>query len=181
MDLVTRLSVSTNQKGEIYDSILVIVDRLTKMAYYELVKVTINTPALAIVIIDVVVQYHSLPDLIVIDQGLVFTLKFWSSLQFFLGIKQTLSTTFQPWTDGQRRGKIVQQKPTFKPLSILNKIIGPDFYQQLNSPTIIQRTPIQTIHPLSLTANIPQPFMKKTLILASGQNQQMPQQPSSKN
>ncbi len=35
MDFVTGLPVSTNWKGDTYDSILVIVDRLTKMVYYE--------------------------------------------------------------------------------------------------------------------------------------------------
>ena len=52
MDFVTVLSISTDWKGDSYDSILVIVDRLTKMVHYKLVKVTINAPGLAEVIID---------------------------------------------------------------------------------------------------------------------------------
>ncbi len=52
IDFVTGLPVSTNWKGETYDSILVIVDRLTKMVYYEPVKVTIDALALAEVIIE---------------------------------------------------------------------------------------------------------------------------------
>ena len=55
MDFVTGLPVSTDWKGESYDSILVIVDRLTKMVHYEPVKVTIDAPGLAEVILDVVV------------------------------------------------------------------------------------------------------------------------------
>ncbi len=100
MDFLTDLPVSTNWKGETYDSILVIVDRLTKMIHYELVKVTIDAPALAEVIIEVVVRHHGLPDLIVSDRGSVFTSKFWSSLCYFLGIKWKLSTAFHPQTDG---------------------------------------------------------------------------------
>ncbi len=42
MDFVTRLPVSTNWKGKTYDSILVIIDRLTKMVHYKPVKVTID-------------------------------------------------------------------------------------------------------------------------------------------
>ena len=76
MDFITGLSVSTNWKGETYDSILVIVDQLTKMVYYESVKVTIDAPGLAEVIIDVVVRHHDLPDSIVSDRGSVFTSKF---------------------------------------------------------------------------------------------------------
>ncbi len=46
------------------------------MVYYEPVKVTINAPALGEVIIEAVVQYHSLLDSIVSGQGSVFTSKF---------------------------------------------------------------------------------------------------------
>ncbi len=42
MDFVTGLSISTEWKGDSYNSILVIVDRLTKMVNYEPVKVTID-------------------------------------------------------------------------------------------------------------------------------------------
>ena len=55
MDFVTGLSISTDWKGDSYNSILVIVDRLTKMVHYEPVKVTIDAPGLAEVILDVVV------------------------------------------------------------------------------------------------------------------------------
>ena len=101
MDFVTGLPISTNWKGESYDSILVIVDRLTKMVHYEPVKITINAPGLAKVIINVVVWHHGLPDLIVSDRGSLFSSKFWSSLCYFLGIKHRLSTAFHPQTDGQ--------------------------------------------------------------------------------
>ncbi len=67
IDFVIGLPISTNWKGKTYDSILVIVDRLSKMIYYELVKVTINASALAEVIIEAVVRYHGLPNSIVSD------------------------------------------------------------------------------------------------------------------
>ena len=101
MDFMSGLSLSADWKGDNYDSILVIVNRLTKMVHYEPVKVTIDAPGLAEVIIDVVVRHHRLPDSIVTDRGSLFTSKFWSSLCYFLGIKQQLSTTFHPQTDSQ--------------------------------------------------------------------------------
>ena len=52
---MTGLPISTDWKGESYDSILVIVDRLTKMVHYEPIKVTIDVPGLAKVILDVIV------------------------------------------------------------------------------------------------------------------------------
>ncbi len=90
MDLVTGLPVSTNWKGEIYYSILVIVDRLTKMVYYKPVKVTIDAAGLAEVINDVILRQHSLSNSIISDRGSVFTSKFWSSLCYFLKIKRRL-------------------------------------------------------------------------------------------
>ena len=55
MDFVSGLPLSADWKGDNYNSILVIVNRLTKMMYYEPVKVTIDALELAEVIIDVVV------------------------------------------------------------------------------------------------------------------------------
>ncbi len=101
MDFVTGLPVSSDWKGETYDSILVIVYRLTKMVHYEPVKVAIDAPGLAEVILDVVVRHHGLPDSIVSDRGSIFTSKFWSSLCYFLGIKRRLSAAVHPQTDGQ--------------------------------------------------------------------------------
>ena len=94
-------SISTDWKGDSYDSILVIIDRLTKMVHYKQVKITIEASGLAEVIIDMVVSHHGLPDSIVTDRGSLFTSKFWSLLCYFLGIKRRLSTAFHPQTDGQ--------------------------------------------------------------------------------
>ena len=71
------------------------------MVHYILVKITINTPGLAEVIIDVVVHYYGVPESIVMDRGSFFTSKFWSSLCYFLGIKRKLSTAFYSQTNGQ--------------------------------------------------------------------------------
>ncbi len=71
------------------------------MVHYELVKVTIDVPGLAKVILDMIVRHHSLPDSIVSDQGFVFISKFWSSLCYFFGIKRRLSTAFYPQTYDQ--------------------------------------------------------------------------------
>lgn len=67
MDFVTGLRVSTNWKGKSYDSILVIVNRFTKLVYYKLIKITIHVLALPKIIIETVVRYHSLLNLIIND------------------------------------------------------------------------------------------------------------------
>ena len=103
IDFVTGLPVSINWKGDSYNSILVIVDQLTKVVHYKPVKITLNAPGLAKVIIDEVIRYHRLLDSIVTDQGSLFTSKFWSLLYYFLGIKQRLSTAFHLQTNGQTK------------------------------------------------------------------------------
>ena len=103
MDFVTGLPILTDWKGDNYDLILVIVNWLTKMVHYELVKVIIDAPGLAKVIINVVVRHYDLPDSIITDQRSFFTSKFWSSLCYFLDIKQRLSTAFYPQTDSQTK------------------------------------------------------------------------------
>ena len=80
MDFVTSLPLSADWKGNSYDLILVIVNRLTKMVHYKSVKVTINAPELAEVILDVVVWHHGLSDSIVTNRGSLFTSNFRSSL-----------------------------------------------------------------------------------------------------
>lgn len=62
MDFVIGLRVLNNWKDETYNFILVIIDLLMKMVYYELIKVIFNAPKLTKVIFNVVVWYHGLPD-----------------------------------------------------------------------------------------------------------------------
>ena len=103
MDFISGLLVLINWKGESYNFILVIVDWLTKMVYYKLVKITLNASRLAKVIIDVVVCYHGLPDSIVTNRGSFFISQLWSSLCYFVGIKRRLSTASHPQTDSQTK------------------------------------------------------------------------------
>ena len=55
MNFVTGLLISTNWKGDSYNSILVILDYFMQMVYYKLVKITLDVLGLAKVIIDVVI------------------------------------------------------------------------------------------------------------------------------
>ncbi len=55
MDFITSLRILADWKCDNYDLILVIVNWLTKMVHYKLVKVMINAPGLTEVIIDVIV------------------------------------------------------------------------------------------------------------------------------
>ena len=94
IDFVSGLFITTDWKEDSYDSIFVIVDWLTKMVYYKLVKITINVLGLAKIIINVVMKHHGLLDSIVTNRISLFISKFWSLLYYFFSIKQRLSTIF---------------------------------------------------------------------------------------
>jgi len=84
-----------------YDSILVFVDRLTKMAHYTPCRKTASAPEFAMMFIENVVRLHGIPESLVSDRGSIFTSQFWKSLAKLLGVEPRLSTAFHPQTDGQ--------------------------------------------------------------------------------
>ena len=95
MDFGTGLPISTDWEKDSYNSISIIIDYFKKIVYYELIKVTINIPCLAKVIIDVIIRNNSLSDSIVTNKGFLFISKIWSSLCYIFGIKQYLFTRFK--------------------------------------------------------------------------------------
>lgn len=90
IDFMTGLPISTNWKSKKYDFILVIVDQLTKMVYYKLIKTTIDAPRLAKFIINMVVQYYGLLDSIISNHGSVFSPNFGSLTCYFFKIKKKI-------------------------------------------------------------------------------------------
>ncbi len=73
---MTGLPRSKDRRVVEYDLILVIVSQLIKMLHYKPVTTKLNTDELAQVLIEDVMNYHGLPDSIVIDRGSIFTCKF---------------------------------------------------------------------------------------------------------
>jgi hypothetical protein len=96
MDFITDLPASNG-----FDSILVIVDRLTKMARFITVKKTITAVELADVFIEHIFANHGVSTDIVSDRGSVFLSRFWSAFLDTAKIKGKYSTAFHPQTDGQ--------------------------------------------------------------------------------
>lgn len=60
MDFVMGLPISTDWKNERFNSILIIIDYITKIVYYKPVKVTIDRLNLIKVIINIAIYYHSI-------------------------------------------------------------------------------------------------------------------------
>jgi hypothetical protein len=84
-----------------YDSIWVIVDRLTKVAHFIPVKKTYSSAKLAELYVSRIVCLHLVLKKIVSDRGSQFTSKFWDKLHESMDTKLNLSLAYHPQTDGQ--------------------------------------------------------------------------------
>jgi hypothetical protein len=84
-----------------YDSIWVIVDRLTKVAHFILVKTTYSGAQLAELYMSRIVCLHGVPKKIVSDRGTQFTSRFWKRLHESMDTKLNFSSAYHLQTDGQ--------------------------------------------------------------------------------
>ncbi|GJX93122.1 putative reverse transcriptase domain-containing protein [Tanacetum coccineum] len=97
MDFVTKLPKSSQG----YDTIWVIVDRLTKSAIFVPMRETDPMEKLARMYLKEVVTRHGIPVSIICDRDPRFASNFWRSLQKALGTNLDMSTAYHPQTDGQ--------------------------------------------------------------------------------
>jgi hypothetical protein len=84
-----------------YDSIWVIVDRLTKVAHFIQVKTTYSGAKLAELYMAQIVYLHGVPKKIVSDRGSQFTYRYWKNLHECLDTRLNFSLAYHPQTDGQ--------------------------------------------------------------------------------
>src|SRR5690242_19621610 len=84
-----------------YDSIWVIVDRLTKVAHFLPVKTYYPVFTYAELYIARILSLHGVPKTIVSDRGPQFVSKFWEELHKSLGTKLLHSSAYHPQTSGQ--------------------------------------------------------------------------------
>ncbi|GJU79146.1 putative reverse transcriptase domain-containing protein [Tanacetum coccineum] len=84
-----------------YDSIWVIIDRLTKSAHFLPMKKTDNIEKLAQLYLKEIVCKHGVPTSIISDRDSLFTSRFWKSLQEAMGTQLDMSTAYHPEIDGR--------------------------------------------------------------------------------
>ncbi|GJS85123.1 putative reverse transcriptase domain-containing protein [Tanacetum coccineum] len=102
MDFVMKLPKSSQG----YNTIWVIVDRLTKSAIFVPMRETDPMEKLARMYLKEVVTRHGIPVLIICDRDPRFASNFWRSLQKALGTNLDMSTAYHPQTDGQTKRTI---------------------------------------------------------------------------
>ena len=97
MDFITVLPRTSHG----YNSIWVIVDRLTKSAHFLPVKANYAVEKYAELYLTKIVCLHGVPKSIVSDRGPQFTAQFWKSLHDAMGTNLSFSTAYHPQTGGQ--------------------------------------------------------------------------------
>ena len=97
MDFITELPKTKEQ----YDCIMVVVDRLTKMAKFIPTTTNADAPAIAKLFFDTIFRNYGLPEEVVSDRDPKFRSLLWQSLMKMCGTKLSFSTSYHPQTDGQ--------------------------------------------------------------------------------
>ncbi|GJS47237.1 putative reverse transcriptase domain-containing protein [Tanacetum coccineum] len=97
MDFITKLPKSSQG----FDTIWVIVDRLTKSAHFLPIRENDPLDKLARLYLNRIVARHGIPVSIICDRDGRFTSNFWKSFQKALGTDISMSTAYHPETDGQ--------------------------------------------------------------------------------
>ncbi|GJZ73541.1 putative reverse transcriptase domain-containing protein [Tanacetum coccineum] len=97
IDFVTKLPRTSSG----HDTIWVIVDRLTKSAYFLPMREDYKMERLARLYLNEIVARHGVPISIISDRNSRFTSRFWQSMQEALGTHLDMSTAYHPQTDGK--------------------------------------------------------------------------------
>ena len=97
MDFITGLPMTWRQ----HDSIMVVVDKLTKATHFIPVKSTHKTDDITKIFMKEIFKLHGFSKAIVSNRDAKFTSNFWKGLFADLGTKLNFSTAYHPQTDGQ--------------------------------------------------------------------------------
>lgn len=91
MDFVEKLLMSNGT-----DTVLVVVDMLSKYGHFIPLCHPLNAEEIATVFFDQIFKLHGLPDSIICDRDKVFISKFWTSIFEKLGVQLKFTSAYHP-------------------------------------------------------------------------------------
>jgi transposase InsO family protein len=99
--LITMDFIEALPRSEGKDTILVVVDKLTKYAHFIPLSHPFAAKTIVQIFIDNVFKLHGLPLAIITDRDRVFTSQLWQDLLKSLNVKLRFGSAYHPQTDGQ--------------------------------------------------------------------------------
>nr|XP_027071740.1 uncharacterized protein LOC113696535 [Coffea arabica] len=96
MDFIEQLPLSHG-----FDTILVVVDRLTKFSHFIRLTHPFIAQQIAQVFLDQIYRLHGLPESVISDRDRTFVSRFWQELFHLLGVGLHYSSSYHPQSDSQ--------------------------------------------------------------------------------
>jgi len=101
MDFVVKLLKSRDSViGDIFNLIIIIVDKLIKYTILIPYKETYKANQLGYILLNSLIRDYSIPESITSDRDRLFTSYYWKTLIAVIGIKLRMSTAYYLETDG---------------------------------------------------------------------------------
>jgi hypothetical protein len=97
IDFITKFPITTKQ----HDSIMVVVDKLIKVAHFVPIKMTHIAANIAEIYMREIARLHGIPKEIVLDEDTKFTSNFWRGLFKGFGTNLNFITIYHPRLDGK--------------------------------------------------------------------------------
>ena len=102
MDFIMKLPKSKDFTTRIlYNSIMVVVNKLTKYIHFISFKETFNTKQLKHLFFDWIIWYQNVPQSIINDKNKFFTSTYWTTLMKKIDVKLKLLIIYHPQTNSQ--------------------------------------------------------------------------------
>ena len=162
MDFITSLPMTKNG----HDTILVFIDRLSKMCHFVATKSTLTTMECAKLYIDNIFRLHGLQDSIVSDRDKLFTTPLWLAILQGLNMSPDMSSPFHPQTDGQteRANRVLEdylrhyiapdQKDWDEWLSMAEYVINDSYQESIKCTPFELNYGEHPLNPLSLRSKM---------------------------
>ncbi|KAJ0492793.1 putative nucleotidyltransferase, Ribonuclease H [Helianthus annuus] len=139
-------------KSQGKDSILVVVDQLTKYSHFIALAHPYSAAQVAQVFLDQVFKLHGWPDSIVSDRDPIFISQFWKEFTALQGIQLNMSTAHHPQTDGQTEvvnrclESYLRCMVMDRPTSWVKWLPMAEFWYNTNFHTALGMTPFQALY-----------------------------------